>query len=326
MSVTDFFSSLFDAGDTGDQEHHPTQFVVVRLRGELRVFASWSGGYLDSDEWRLSSSILRAEIRGDVLTFFNASGSRYVLPVGAYGTAGYAGMALERLIEVYGPGELTVFATLDDYLAENPAEEPDDSAPGYPLCERHLGPVQDGRVTVPVVRRFRRSLTEAARDDFDRMLIGKTYQPTRGYYPWDLEPILQALVVRGALDPSQTKPSRPTLTSLQVDFAAQLGGREIECLDGWAELLEPVFVAVELAQERGDVSRDFYWMQIKEKFGGLRMYHPPNSEIEAACELAAERALTTCEVCGAPGEHFSDGWWKVRCPAHLRPSEWREDG
>lgn len=88
----------------------------------------------------------------------------------------------------------------------------------------------------------------------------------------------------------------------------------------------------------------FSWRQIKEKFGGLRMYYrhrlelPPaensaeQAELAAALELAGatrdmihtrvnqaeQHCGQTCEVCGQPGQLLKDDWYRVRCAEHAR--------
>lgn len=58
-------------------------------------------------------------------------------------------------------------------------------------------------------------------------------------------------------------------------------------------------------------------VQIKEKFGGLRMY--------AVGDLGpfAERLSTCiCEVCGAPGTLRRGSWYSTRCDLHVGSSSW----
>ena len=66
-------------------------------------------------------------------------------------------------------------------------------------------------------------------------------------------------------------------------------------------------------------------VQVKEKFGGLRVYYnetidelKPISEFEIALDAAEDTAERTCETCGAPGEivENSRGWLKCGCPLH----------
>lgn len=88
----------------------------------------------------------------------------------------------------------------------------------------------------------------------------------------------------------------------------------------------------------------FSWRQIKEKFGGLRMYYrhrlelPPAENSTEQAELAAVLELPsatrdmihtrvnqaeqhcgqTCEICGQPGQLLKDDWYRVRCAEHAR--------
>ncbi|MBB1090463.1 hypothetical protein HUU61_04100 [Rhodopseudomonas palustris] len=93
--------------------------------------------------------------------------------------------------------------------------------------------------------------------------------------------------------------------------------------DGWRELVETaVGRMVEAAAPRGSLTI----VQIKEKFGGLRIYwHGRNLSavstraIEEAVALAEARSACTCEVCGAEGRlHKHGGWFATACPEHAR--------
>jgi hypothetical protein len=55
--------------------------------------------------------------------------------------------------------------------------------------------------------------------------------------------------------------------------------------------------------------------QVKEKFGGLRIYTYQNTdEVEATVAAACEKARVTCEYCGKPGTiHQLSGWYKTVC-------------
>jgi hypothetical protein len=87
------------------------------------------------------------------------------------------------------------------------------------------------------------------------------------------------------------------------DVARQLVGR------GWWRLLDEAFNGAEAAGATV--------MQIKEKFGGLRVYfedkdgHPALIELERCLE---DHAFTVCEACGAPGRPRDDFvWCKTLC-------------
>lgn len=89
-----------------------------------------------------------------------------------------------------------------------------------------------------------------------------------------------------------------------------------ECDDGWVDIIESVCETL----DRQDISLQF--VQVKEKFGGLRMYYQ-NVDVEdesqahvlhSAVKMAETMSFRTCEVCGNRGElRDDDGWYKTRC-------------
>lgn len=55
-------------------------------------------------------------------------------------------------------------------------------------------------------------------------------------------------------------------------------------------------------------------VQIKEKFGSLRIYmNYYFPEIEKLIDDAVKKADETCERCGQPGELRQGGWWRTLC-------------
>jgi hypothetical protein len=78
---------------------------------------------------------------------------------------------------------------------------------------------------------------------------------------------------------------------------------------GWADLVRRAFEG--LPEEHTIV-------QVKEKFGSLRIYFEPNQKAYQGLlnELAAE-SLTTCEVCGGSGRLRTDRYWqRTLCDEH----------
>lgn len=72
--------------------NNPDKWLVVRCKDDqgtfYKVFASWSGGYLTSDEWRLNSGITRIEQDGRYIIFYGISGSAYRCHYDMQGIAG----------------------------------------------------------------------------------------------------------------------------------------------------------------------------------------------------------------------------------------------
>ena len=85
-------------------DNKPDKWVVVRIARKdtppiYKVFASWYGGYLGSDSWRLNSGIVRAYNEGNCFVFDGRSGSTYICHKGTYGSNAYGYGVLETMIE-----------------------------------------------------------------------------------------------------------------------------------------------------------------------------------------------------------------------------------
>jgi hypothetical protein len=64
----------------------PDVWVILKIEGEggplYKVFASWYGGYLGSDRWKMNSGIVNVEEDENFFYFFGYSGSCYQCPKG----------------------------------------------------------------------------------------------------------------------------------------------------------------------------------------------------------------------------------------------------
>lgn len=82
-------------------EYYPDKWVVVKIGSENlhKVFASWYGGYLGSDTWRLNSGIAKVIKLGDVYFFEGYSGSIYECRESNYGFTGYGALMLDGIID-----------------------------------------------------------------------------------------------------------------------------------------------------------------------------------------------------------------------------------
>ena len=84
-------------------EYHPDRWLMVRLttnsKSHYRVFATWSGGYLDGDSWKLNSGVVFIKETDDRYSFGGSSGSLYVCRKNSYGSTGYGYGVLDNLIK-----------------------------------------------------------------------------------------------------------------------------------------------------------------------------------------------------------------------------------
>jgi hypothetical protein len=91
-----------------------------------------------------------------------------------------------------------------------------------------------------------------------------------------------------------------------------------ECGEGWARLIESTLNVCQHRIQNTKGLSDFKFVQIKEKFGGLRMYYTSADQyISGVIDLAERLSYTTCETCGAPGARKNyKGWLQASCPEH----------
>lgn len=91
-----------------------------------------------------------------------------------------------------------------------------------------------------------------------------------------------------------------------------------ECGNGWYNILNQMCFRIQQNVNRKSKDNpellEFKFVQIKEKFGGLRAYaHGYDAYSNAIIEMAESMAAVTCENCGSPGKTRNTGWYAVRC-------------
>ena len=92
----------------------------------------------------------------------------------------------------------------------------------------------------------------------------------------------------------------------------------IECGKGWNKLIIPILDYIDLYNSGHDDKIEIF--QIKEKFGGLRIYTSFSTpELDKLIDDAEEQSFKTCEYCGST-ENVSQttGWIKTLCRKCMR--------
>lgn len=111
----------------------------------------------------------------------------------------------------------------------------------------------------------------------------------------------------------------------------------IECNLGWYDLLSAVCwrisqhekniadrirVRNKAGKENDQSDLDYVpvkFDQIKEKFGGIRIYYTGGDDyVSGVVSLADEMSYKICEVCGNAGKPNKGGWISVLCDEHRR--------
>jgi len=81
----------------------------------------------------------------------------------------------------------------------------------------------------------------------------------------------------------------------------------IECEDGWYDLIDKACFRIQnrlkhLNKPENDET-DFCWSQIKEKFGGIRLYcYGADDYVRGIVDMAEEMSLGICEFTGNKGK------------------------
>jgi len=88
-------------------------------------------------------------------------------------------------------------------------------------------------------------------------------------------------------------------------------GLPFDCNDGWYDILLELSEGIKKLIEEGKEDKDFFVIQVKEKYGTLRYYTSSyrSEELEELIDKAEEKSAVTCELCGKPGELRDIGHW-----------------
>lgn len=85
---------------------------------------------------------------------------------------------------------------------------------------------------------------------------------------------------------------------------------------GWAPLVNRVFDKLETI--KGNVKI----IQVKEKYGGLRIYTDySNEELDEVIYDAEHESLEICDQCGQPGKLRGKSWYYTSCDEHAKPGD-----
>jgi len=85
------------------------------------------------------------------------------------------------------------------------------------------------------------------------------------------------------------------------------------CGPGWYPLIHELLDKIQAIVDEQGI--DIEVVEIKEKYGGLRVYLSSYTDkIEALVEEYEHRAETVCEHCGDPGSlRYIGGWYQTLC-------------
>lgn len=85
---------------------------------------------------------------------------------------------------------------------------------------------------------------------------------------------------------------------------------------GWVTLVNTLCRILEkhISSLPEEIRGEIYCAQVKEKFGGLRVYMNHKTDyINGAISMAEGMSFKICEVCGLPGNPRNGNWIKTLC-------------
>lgn len=119
----------------------------------------------------------------------------------------------------------------------------------------------------------------------------------------------------------------PIFPPLPIDPRQNLMCFGFDCGDGWKKILHECFAALRVLKEHG-IAPNLGLMQVKEKFGTLRVYLYGEDPYEIAFAVASHaehRSSNTCEDCGDYGTRRGGGWIRTLCDKCCGVEEDQED-
>ncbi len=95
----------------------PDNWVILKLPdNNYKVFATWSGGYLDSDNWKLNSGIKQVEQDDNYYYFIGFSNSCYKCKKTSYGIKTMYGYIVLDTIINKSDGNIVLMEDKEDWV------------------------------------------------------------------------------------------------------------------------------------------------------------------------------------------------------------------
>lgn len=86
-----------------------------------------------------------------------------------------------------------------------------------------------------------------------------------------------------------------------------------ECGDGWYNLIDSACALIS-HQIKYNKCPPVEYTQVKEKFGGLRIYYTGGNDfVDGVISTVGYLSQQTCETCGNPGKQTNEGWIRTLC-------------
>lgn len=97
----------------------PDKFIVLKIQDGYKVFATWAGGYLNGDSWRLNSGIKSVTKENEYYFITGFSNSCYKCHEKSYGImTSYGESVLQNILEKLKSNDVFVKTLTHDEFKE----------------------------------------------------------------------------------------------------------------------------------------------------------------------------------------------------------------
>jgi len=140
---------------------------------------------------------------------------------------------------------------------------------------------------------------------------------------------IEELEIRKAsdkIDPSQAPLidlSKYTITEVDPTLQSNLMAFGLDCGAGWHPLIKELLDKLQKYVNAFPQLMHFRIVQIKEKWGSLRVYTNFGTDVSNKCiEEYEKKSTTICEICGKPGNLREDlSWIQTLCDDHYKETK-----
>lgn len=115
------------------------------------------------------------------------------------------------------------------------------------------------------------------------------------------------------------QPRRMTDGQISPDYDYQFIVGEYDLPEGWLDLFLLMCVDIKAPLEKAGLLNEFRFLQVKEKYGGLRAYNTAgNDEVYNIIDKYEFLSQQVCTTCGKPAVAMTRGWIYPFCEEHIK--------
>lgn len=122
------------------------------------------------------------------------------------------------------------------------------------------------------------------------------------------------------------QPRRMADGQISPDYDYQFIVGEYDLPEGWLDLFLQMCEDIKAPLEKAGLLNEFRFLQVKEKYGGLRAYNTAgNDEVYDIIDKYEFLSQQICTTCGKPAVAMTRGWIYPFCEEHIKKYTERDE-